>query len=125
MRTKCGAARRKVVELVGPQLRSRADAVAALRLSAGSPDDQTVVVLVCDREDRIVLAVDFAGAGVTDVAKVVELVAAAVGDQGGMHLVVGIFREGESTVLNDDETAAVAELATAGVDVRDVIALAE
>lgn len=125
MRTRRGRARRQIVELVGPRLRSRADAVAALRLSAGSPEQRSVVVLVCDREDRIVLAVDVAGAGVTDVAGVVELVTAAVTDQRGTHLVVGIFREGESTVLDDEETAAMADLITAaGIAVGDVIVLA-
>lgn len=125
MRTECGRGRRQVVELVGPQLRSRADAAAALRLSAASPEDRTVVVLVCDPEERIVLAVDVAGAGVTDLAAVVELVAVAVHDQPGLHLIVGVFRESDSTVLDDDEAAAVAELITAAdIAVRDVIVLA-
>lgn len=125
MRTRCGRARRQVVELVGPELQNRADVVAALRLSAASPEERTVVVLVCDGEERIVLALDFAGAGVTDLAAVVELVSVAVHDRPGLHLVVGIFRGTESAVLDDDETAAVAELITAAdIAVRDVIVLA-
>lgn len=93
MRARCGREGRRMVELFGPELRSRADVVAALRLSAGSPGKRTVVVLVCDGDERIVLALDFAGAGVTDLAAVVELVAAAVHDRPGLHLIVGVFRE--------------------------------
>lgn len=128
MRTNCRGRRVAGAETVGPQLRSQADAVAALRLSVGSPEERSVVVLVCDAADRIVLAVDFAGAGVMELAQLVELVALAQPDPGRVRLAIGIFREETSSMLDDNETAAVAALGddcrAAGVGLRDVIVLA-
>lgn len=128
MRTNCRGRRGVGTETVGPQLRNQADAVAALRLSVGSPEERSVVVLVCDAADRIVLAVDFAGAGVMELARLVELVALAQQEPRSVRLVIGIFREGRSSMLDDDETAAVATLGdrcrAAGVGLREVIVLA-
>ena len=110
MRARCRQAERVAVELVGPRLSGPDEAVAALRVSAEQPEKEGVVVLVCDEHQRIVLAVDFPGAGVDRVAEAVGYVVEAAHGLGSMSLVAGLFRAGTSTNLDDEEVAAVADL---------------
>lgn len=111
------------LELVRPQLRSADDAVAAIRMSAGSEDQESIVVLVCDDDNHILLAVDFAEAPTTGVCDVAELVLAAV-DEGSV-LVVGLIRPHDAGLFTDAEVEAIEELAAlcllSEVCLRDVI----
>ena len=111
------------LELVRPQLRSADDAVAAIRMSDGGEHQQSIVVLVCDVENKILLAVDFAEAPTTGVCDVAQLVLAAV-DEGSV-LVVGLVRPHESGVFTNAEVEAIEELAAlcllSEVCLRDVI----
>ncbi len=129
VRSTCRTADREVVELVSPRLCSSEDALAALRLSAGAPEGQSVVVLVCDDEQEIVLAVDFAGAGAWEAADAVGIVVEAISGRGAMALVVGVLVEGGSAELDDDELHAVGEVAkicgSAGISLLDVIVVAD
>ncbi|MDQ4068738.1 MAG: hypothetical protein M3203_04575, partial [Actinomycetota bacterium] len=77
-------------ELVGPRLGCRREAVAALRLSAKDEGLESIVVLICDRERRIVLATEFEDAPASGVATLVDLVLRAVPP--GSRLVIGLFR---------------------------------
>ena len=128
MRTRCRNSDREVVELVGPRLSRAEDAVEALRLSAGTPDDEAVVVLVCDENQGVVLAVDFAGAGAKDAAQAIGFVLEALAGRRDLRLVVGIILEGMSPVLDADELDAVTELAVmcraAAISLLDVIVVA-
>ncbi len=111
------------LELVRPRLRSAEDAVAAIRMSAGGDDTESIVVLVCDDDNRILLAVDFAEAPTTGVCDVAELVLSAVDE--GTVLVVGLIRPHDSGVFTNAEAEAIEELATlcllSEVCLRDVI----
>jgi hypothetical protein len=111
------------VELARPRLRSAEDAVAAIRMSAGGDDQESIVVLVCDDENRILLAVDFADAPTTGVCDVTELVLSAV-DEGAV-LVVGLIRPHDPGVFTNAEVEAIEELAAlcllSEVCLRDVI----
>jgi len=111
------------VELVRPRLRSAEDAVAAIRMSAGGEGRESIVVLVCDDENRILLAVDFAEAPTTGVCDVAELVLAAVDD--ATALVVGLIRPHDAGVFTNAEVEAIEELAAlcllSEVCLRDVI----
>ncbi len=111
------------VELARPRLRSAEDAVAAIRMSAGGDDQESIVVLVCDDENRILLAVDFADAPTTGVCDVAELVLSAVDE--GTVLVVGLIRRDDAGVLTNAEVEAIEELAAlcllSDVCLRDVI----
>ena len=113
------------LELVRPRLRSAEDAVAAIRMSAGGEDHESIVVLVCDDENRILLAVDFADAPATGVCDIAELVLSAVDE--GTVLVVGLIRPHDSGVFSNAEVAAIEELAAfcllSEVCLRDVIVL--
>ncbi len=111
------------LELVRPRLRSADDAVAAIRMSAGGEDQESIVVLVCDDDNRILLAVDFAEAPTTGVCDVAELVLAAVDE--GTVLVVGLMRPHDAGVFTNAEVEALEELAAlcllSEVCLRDVI----
>jgi len=111
------------LELVRPRLRNTEDAVAAIRMSAGGEDTDSIVVLVCDDENRILLAVDFAEAPTTGVCDVAELVLAAVDE--GSALVVGLIRPHDAGVFTNAEVEAIEELAAlcllSEVCLRDVI----
>ena len=111
------------LELVRPRLRNAEDAVAAIRMSAGGEDQESIVVLVCDDENRILLAVDFAEAPTTGVCNVAELVLAAVDE--GTVLVVGLIRPNDSGVFTNAEVEAIEELTAlcllSEVCLRDVI----
>lgn len=114
MRNRFGRGRQPLlIDVVGPRLHGAEDAVAALRVSAGRQDHGTIVVLVCDVDDRVVLAVAFDGAPAAKVMAVVECVllagAQAAGEPGA--LVVGLFPANGSTELDRLELAAVQEMA--------------
>jgi hypothetical protein len=128
VRTRCRRADEELVELVGPRLSSPEDAVAALRLSAGTPDDESIIVLVCDEDQNVELAVDFAGGEVLDVVDAVGIVVEGLGGRTDLRLVVGLLFPGTSTVLDEEELEAVAELAVmcqaADVRLLDVLVVA-
>jgi hypothetical protein len=89
------------------ELCSIEDAVAAIRVSAGT-EDESIVVLVCDHENRIVFAVDFAGAPASGVCDAVECVLDAVLQ--GTVLVVGIVRPHDPGGFTDAEAEAINDL---------------
>ena len=124
MRKKCERAERSpVVQLVGPCLWDAAEAAEAVRLSYGSGGKESIVVVVCGEDRRVLLAVDFEGATAADAAAVAELVSLAVAP--GSSLVVGLCRPGGSEFLDRFETEAVQELADicddSGLDLLYVI----
>lgn len=124
MRNRCG---RAGVALVGPRLLDREDAVAALRLSAGGGDARSIVVLVCDGDDRVVLGVTFDGAPVVGVGAAIDCVLPALATRRAESgLVVGLFRgAAEPAELDRVELAAVQEMAAEcddqGVALLDVV----
>ena len=126
MRNRCG---RAGAALVGPRLLDREDAVAALRLSAGQSDARSIVVLVCDGDDRVVLGVAFDGAPAVAVGAAIDCVLPALATRGAeSSLVVGLFRAAvEPTELDRVELAAVQEMAAEcddqGVALLDVVVI--
>lgn len=126
MRRKCGRSDQPAVsDLVGPRLCGGDDAARALRLSYGAHGKESIIVLVCDRDRRIVLAVDFEGAPAYGAAAVLECVVPAVPPLSSV--VVGLFRPGRSTTLDPWDLDAVREMAARceeeGITVLDVIVL--
>ncbi len=106
-----GRRSRPVLELVGPRLRGGEDAVAALRMSWAGVASESVVVLVCDGELGVMLAVELEEAPAAGVATAVGLVLEAVPE--GSKLVVGIFRRDGSMELDRLELEAVEGVAAA------------
>lgn len=104
MRNGCG---RNGQGSVGVRLRSAADAAAAIRLSAGI-EDASVVVLICDDANRIVVAVDFAGAPAWGLPEAVDCVLDAVSE--GTVLVVGIVRRHDRGTVDEEEAEAIDDL---------------
>ncbi len=121
-----GRRRTAPVELIGPRLASGEEAVAALRVSAADDSCASIVVLICDRELRIMLATAFEGAPAAGVATAVELVLTAVPPESA--LVVGILRgEQGDAALDRLELEAIDEAARAcaraDVALADVLVL--
>jgi hypothetical protein len=83
------------------------------------------VVLLCDAERRILLAVTVDAAPPTAVPRVVDLVLAVSSSAGVRGIVVGIVRERLGQYLPKPDAAALAGLeprcAAAGVDLLDVL----
>ncbi|MDQ3898080.1 MAG: hypothetical protein M3326_12720 [Actinomycetota bacterium] len=126
MGKKCSRTDTVSVKLVGPRLEGPDDAVDALRLSAGDPEQESVVVLLCDGERRVVFAVDFAGAPAAVAPDVVDCVLAALVRGRSHKLVVGLFRgPGRSTSLDASDVRAVDDILAAcdgaEVDLLDVV----
>ena len=111
MRKKCGRGARspEVVGLVGPCLCDVGAAAEAVRLSYGSGGRESIVVLVCDSDRRVVLAVDFEGATASAATAVLDCMIEAVPKESA--LVVGLVRPGRSPYLDRFETGAVQEMA--------------
>ena len=111
-------------ELVGPRLCGRDDAVAALRVSAAGVAAESIVVLICDAEARVLVATEFEDGPAAGVATVVDVVLAAAPP--GSALVVGVFRQ-DGTELDRLELEAVEEAvlscAVSGVRLVDVLVL--
>ncbi len=127
VRNRCGRVYpAPALELVGPRLRTAEEAVAAIRMSAGDENQESIVVLVCDEENRVVLAVDFAGAPTVDVCDVADLVLEAVHD--ATVLVVGLIRPHDTGVFTIAEVEAIVELVASclvdEVRLRDIIVVA-
>ena len=120
MRTKCGRNEVAQVALVGPRLKSRDDMVAAMRLSAGG-EGECVVVLVCDEERRVTLALDFAGAPAVGAPQVVELVLAALVQEDRRGLAVGLFDTGDGEPPGGVVGEIGALCRSAGVALLDVV----
>ena len=126
MRKRCSRTDMLSVELVGPRLEGPDDAVDALRLSAGDAEHETIVVLVCDGERRIVVALDFPGAPAAVAPDVVGCVLAGLVGGRRHKLVVGLFRGARrSTALDASVVQAVDDLLAAcddaAVEVLDVL----
>ena len=111
MRKRCGQGDRSstAVHLVGPRLRDAGEAAEAVRLSYGSGGRESIVVLVCDEERRVLLAVDFEGVPSSAATAALECVLPAVAD--GSSVVVGLCRPGRSDVLDGLEAEAIEEMA--------------
>jgi hypothetical protein len=111
VRKKCGRGERspEVVELVGPCLRDAREAAEAVRLSYGSGGKESIVILVCDPDRRVVLAVDFEGAPASAATAVLDCMIEAVPEESA--LVVGLVRPGGSAYLDRFESEAVREMA--------------
>ena len=121
MNVACNNSRRSEA---GPVLAGPSDAAAVVRLSVGSAHKQAVVLLLCDPEHRLLLAITVEGAPVTGVSRALDLVL-QVADSGGIAgVVVGIVR-GRGGRLSRAEEASLAGLLTrcdgAGVDLLDVL----
>ena len=126
MRNRCGrASGAPASELIEPRLRSVEDAVAAIRMSAGDLHEESIVVLVCDDENQVLLAVDFAEAPTTGVCDVVDLVLDAVDE--ATVLIVGLIRPHDTGVFTIAEAEAIEELvASCLVDeacLRDIVVI--
>ena len=124
MRNRCArASGAPASELIGPRLRTAEDAVAAIRLSAGDLDQESIVVLVCDDDNQVLLAVDFAGAPTTGVCDVVDLVLDAVHE--ATVLIVGLIRPHDTGVFTGAEAEAIEELVASclidDVRLRDIV----
>ncbi len=114
MRQRRWARRRKppLFELVGPRLCCADEAAAALRVSALDQRLESIVVLICDHECRVLLATEFEDAPAAGVATVVDLVLQAAPP--GSKLVIGVMRgEGGQAELDRLELEAVDEAARA------------
>ncbi len=110
------------LELIGPRIAGRDDAVAALCLSAAGEAPESVVVLVCDHDLRVVLATEFEGAPAAGVATAVGLVVAAVPPES--RLVVGILRGEQAGAPLDRLELEAVEHATRGCE-RHGVALVD
>lgn len=113
VRNRCGRGNEPPVRELGPRLYSAEEAVAALRLSAGAGAEgrESIVVLVCDPDRRIGLAVEFEGAPATGATEALACVLPAV--PAGSSLVVGLFRRGETGPdLDHLELVAVEDMAS-------------
>jgi hypothetical protein len=108
-----------------PVLSGPDHAASAIRLSAPPSAGPAVVVLLCDAERRILLAVTVDTAPPTAVPRVVDLVLAVSSSAGVRGIVVGIVRERLGQYLPKPDAAALAGLeprcAAAGVDLLDVL----
>ena len=109
----------------GPVLSGPSDAAAVVRLSVAPAHHQAIVLLLCDAEHRLLLAITVEGAAVTGVGRAVDVVL-QVADSGGVAgLVVGIVRGGRGGRLTKAEESSLAGLLArcdgAGVDLLDVL----
>jgi hypothetical protein len=75
-----------------PVLAGPDDAAAAIRLSAPPADGPSVVVLLCDADHRLILAITVDGAPATAVPRVIDLVLQVAESGGVAAVVVGIVR---------------------------------
>ena len=100
-------------------------AASAIRLSAPPAAGPAVVVLLCNAEHRLLLAITVDGAGATAVPRVVHLVLAVAESAGVAGIVVGIVRERLGQYLPKPDAAALEGLealcAAAGVSLLDVL----
>ncbi len=106
--------------LAGP-----AHAAAAIRLSAPPAEGPAIVVLLCDGEHRLLLAMAVEGAPPTGVRGVVDVVLGVAGPAGVTGIVVGIVRERLGQYVPKPDEAAVRGLAghcaAQGVDLLDLL----
>lgn len=108
-----------------PVLTGPADAVAAIRLSAPPAEGPAVVVLLCDRDHRLVVAVVVEGAGAEAVRSIIDLVVAVADPAGVAGVIVGIVRDRLGSFLpkreGDRLRGIVSRCEAAGVDVLDIV----
>jgi hypothetical protein len=95
-------------------------AASAIRLSAPPAAGPAVVVLLCDADHRLLLAVTVDGAPPTAVPRVVDLVLAVSRSAGVSGIVVGMVRERLGQYLPKPDAASLAglEARCAAVDVN-------
>ena len=94
-----------------PVLTGPAQAAAAIRLSSPPADGPAVVLLLCDADHRLVLAVVVDGASAAGVPSVVNLALAVAEPAGVAGIVIGIVQERLGQYLPKPEVAALAGLA--------------
>lgn len=108
-----------------PVLTGPADAVAAIRLSAPPAEGPAIVVLLCDRDHRLLLAVVVEGAGAEAVRSIIDLVAAVADPAGVAAIIVGIVRDRLGGFLpkreGDGLRGVVTRCEAAGVEMLDVV----
>jgi len=108
-----------------PILSGPAHAASAIRLSAPPAEGPAVVVLLCDPDHRLLLAITVDGADATAVPRVVDLVLAVADSAGVAGIVVGIVQERLGQYLPKRAAAALvgleARCAAAGVRLLDLL----
>lgn len=108
-----------------PILAGPAHAVSAIRLSAPPAEGPALVVLLCDHDHRLLLAITVEGAPVSGARQVVDLVLSVSESAGVTGIVVGIVRERLGRYLSKPEVAGLQGLTArcdaAGVDLLDVL----
>ena len=111
MRKKCerGGRAAAALEPGGPHLWDAEEAAEAVRLSCGWGGRESIVVLVCDEERRVLMAVEFEQASASDATAVVDLMALVLPET--TWLVIGLCRPKGSRFLDRFETEAVQEMA--------------
>jgi hypothetical protein len=111
-------------EEAAPVLSGPSDAARVVRLSVSPDDRQALVLLLCDPDHRLVLAVVVEGAPITSVGAAVDLVLQVAEPAGVIGLVIGIVRS-RGGRLSKAEVASLAGLVSrceaAGVDLLDVL----
>ncbi len=75
-----------------PVVASPADAAAVIRLSAPPAEGSSVVVLLCDADHRLILAITVDGASASAVPRVVDLVLQVAEPGGVAGIVIGLVR---------------------------------
>ena len=108
-----------------PILAGPAHAASAIRLSSPPVEGPAVVVLLCDRDHRLLLAMTVDGAPPSGVRPAVDVVLAVAPSAGIAGIVVGIVQERLGQYVPKPEAAALRGLvdrcAAAGVDLLDLL----
>ena len=94
-----------------PVLTGPSHAAAAIRLSAPPSDGPAVVLLLCDADHRLLLAIVVEGASAGGVPSVVNLAMEVAEPAGVAGIVVGIVQERLGQYVPKPEAAALAGLA--------------
>ncbi len=108
-----------------PILAGPAHAASAIRLSAPPVEGPAVVVLLCDRDHRLLLAMTVEGAPPSGVRPTVDVVLGVAASAGVTGIVVGIVQERLGQYVPKPEAATLAGLvdrcAAHGVDLLDLL----
>lgn len=108
-----------------PILAGPAHAAAAIRLSSPPAEGPSVVVLLCDRDQRLLVAMTVEGAPASGVRPAVDVVLGVAPSAGVAGIVVGIVQERLGNYLPKPDVASlrglVARCAAAGVDLLDLL----
>jgi len=108
-----------------PILAGPAHAASAIRLSSPPAEGRSVVILLCDRDHRLLLAMTVDGAPPSGVRPAVDVVLAVAPSAGIAGIVVGIVQERLGQYLPKPEAASLRGLvdhcAASGVDLLDLL----